>query len=108
MIVITTTGARTVRDADDFRLLNVLAVAIATAVAHARGEDDRVTFPEWAGASAISYLRELDPPRSDSDAVVWAWTDTPAASRHVTIPTAAPAQPAVMGRDGSGRFVRVA
>lgn len=106
MIAITTSGARLVRDADDWRMLNTLAVSIANAVAHSRGLD--VEFDDWTGASALSYLRELDPPTGDTDVVVWAWTDTPAASRHVTIPAAAPAQPAVMGRDGSGRFIRVA
>ena len=106
MIAITTSGARLVRDADDWRMLNTLAVAIANAVATSRGLD--IAFDDWTGASALSYLRELDPPQGDRDVVVWAWTDTPAASRHVTLPAVEAPAPKQVGRASNGRFTPAA
>lgn len=93
MIAITRSGgARLLDGRSDLSLLAALLVGIANAEAHKRGatlaDGSPMTFGAHSTASALSYLLAVDPPASDDDVVVWAWTEDPVAARHVTPPLA--------------------
>lgn len=89
MFAVTRNGARLLDGREDWTLLDSLIVGVALSLGY-QGSS-RIPGTGRGSAGALDFLISLDPPMSDDDVVIWAWTDEPAKSRHVSCPRPAPA-----------------